>query len=892
MVPTNTLTHTPSWTPTSTSTAAPQTFVVTTTADSGPGSLRQALLDANATTAATITFDPTIFATPQIINLSSNLPTIIRSVTIDGPDTVRVTINAGNVDGRRVLAVQGTIAVTLRDLIITGGSCLNSSSNYDYCPESRSSGGGILIENAIVTIVNSTFSDNTARLGGSIANSFGVLTLNDTGFNSNSSTQAGGGIYNSYGTVVISNSTFNANSAGTYGGGIYNNYGTTTITSSTFNANFADIDGGGIHSGGYTLTVLNVSNSTFNANSADNKGGAIYNELGTLTLSNSTISANSAGSLGGGISLQEGTANLLNSIVAGNTALSDPNVYGTPTWVQNTLTSGDPLLAPLDRYGGFTMTRPPLPGSPAIDAGDNTICAAAPVNNLDQRGVSRPVNGTCDIGAVESRGFGLSITGGNNQSTNTNTAFPNPLVVNITSPFGEFVDGGVITFDAPDTGPSLSVINPQPVTIAGGTASLNVTANGIEGSYSVPASAAGGASVSFNLSNVVLFPGTIAQVSPSGNITSRRPTFIWQKDANSTSYDIQVVRNGVTVIHNQNYSAAAVCTTTTCSITPPLDLDSDYYSWWVRGVNGSGNGTWSGQGFAMTILPSAVAQISPSGTITSHTPTLTWYRNRDAHEYGIWIGHAGNTLHQTFLLASAYCNKTTCSYTPPLDLSSDYYTWWIGAYSLGGGGNWVGMSFYVAVVPGLLTQTAPIGAYNGRSPTFTWDRDRDSHEYGIWIGQGGTTLHLAYIQASIYCNVTTCSYTPALNLSSDYYTWWVGGYSLGGGGPWNGSGFHVTVTPAAVIQLGPQGTINQSNPSFTWQRNRDSHEYGIWIGQGSTPLHQTTLQANTVCPSQTPGSTCTYTPTLNLAAGGYSWWIGGYSLGGGGPWSSLIFTVQ
>ncbi|MBE2196220.1 MAG: hypothetical protein IAE83_18745, partial [Anaerolinea sp.] len=109
---------------------------------------------------------------------------------------------------------------------------------------------------------------------------------------------------------------------------------------------------------------------------------------------------------------------------------------------------------------------------------------------------------------------------------------------------------------------------------------------------------------------------------------------------------------------------------------------------------------------------------------------------------------------------------------------------------------------------------------------------------------------------------------------------------------WNGNGFHVTVTPAAVIQLGPQGTINQSNPSFTWQRNRDAFEYGIWIGQGSTPLHQTTLQANTVCPSQTPGSTCTYTPTLNLAAGGYSWWIGGYSLGGGGPWSSMIFTVQ
>ncbi|MFN2178221.1 MAG: choice-of-anchor Q domain-containing protein, partial [Candidatus Promineifilaceae bacterium] len=37
----------------------------------------------------------------------------------------------------------------------------------------------------------------------------------------------------------------------------------------------------------------------------------------------------------------------------------------------------------------------------AIDAGDNTTCAAAPVNNLDQRGITRPNNTTCDIGAYE-----------------------------------------------------------------------------------------------------------------------------------------------------------------------------------------------------------------------------------------------------------------------------------------------------------------------------------------------------------------------------------------------------------------------------------------------------------------------------------------------------------
>ncbi|MBE2195080.1 MAG: hypothetical protein IAE83_12980, partial [Anaerolinea sp.] len=110
-----------------------------------------------------------------------------------------------------------------------------------------------------------------------------------------------------------------------------------------------------------------------------------------------------------------------------------------------------------------------------------------------------------------------------------------------------------------------------------------------------------------------VFVGPVSQISPSGSITTRTPTFSWNRESNSTSYDIQIVRNDVTVIHTQNYSTETVCNATICWITPALDLDSDYYSWWVRGVNASGNGPWSGQGFAMTILPGLVTQTAPIG---------------------------------------------------------------------------------------------------------------------------------------------------------------------------------------------------------------------------------------------------------------------------------------
>ena len=64
-------------------------FVVSNTGDSGPGSLRQAILEANAQGGAEkITFDPTAFATPQTITLTSGqleLSDTTGTETITGP---------------------------------------------------------------------------------------------------------------------------------------------------------------------------------------------------------------------------------------------------------------------------------------------------------------------------------------------------------------------------------------------------------------------------------------------------------------------------------------------------------------------------------------------------------------------------------------------------------------------------------------------------------------------------------------------------------------------------------------------------------------------------------------------------------------------------------------
>jgi hypothetical protein len=201
--------------------------------------------------------------------------------------------------------------------------------------------------------------------------------------------------------------------------------GTVTVSNSTISGNTAAYFGAGINND----AVLAVTNCTISGNSTPTGlGGGIANEGypaigqgGTLTLTSSTVSGNTARQ-GGGVDNVELPAVTYsrNTIIAGNTASSSsPDVAGALTSQGHNLigdgsgASGvtatdlvgtaahpiDPMLGPLQDNGGPTQTMALLPGSPAIDAGDNAF-APGP---YDQRGpgFARIVGGTIDIGAFE-----------------------------------------------------------------------------------------------------------------------------------------------------------------------------------------------------------------------------------------------------------------------------------------------------------------------------------------------------------------------------------------------------------------------------------------------------------------------------------------------------------
>ena len=380
-----------------------QAITVTNAHDSGAGSLRQAIQD--ICPGDTITFDA-----DHSITLTSGELVIPKTLTIDG--TGHAIVVDGNKASRIFDITAGT--VSLKHLTIqhgkasNGGGILNNGTltltDSTISGNAATTAGGGILSGRPLTVKDSTISGNSADLGGGLWSATTVTITNST-ISGNTATDNGGGIYNFGGTLTLTDSTISGNSA-YVAGGIYHKLGDLTLTDSTVSGNTASIDGGIDNE--YNMTIIN---STIAGNTATITGG-IDNE-NYMTIMNSTIAGNSAENTGGGI-YSAGVLKIKNSILAGNTG---GNCYtpiidggynldsGTScgfSAVYDSLPGTDPKLGELADNGGPTQTMALGSGSPAIDAGNDTVCTdATTVNKLDQRGMARPQGTHCDIGAFE-----------------------------------------------------------------------------------------------------------------------------------------------------------------------------------------------------------------------------------------------------------------------------------------------------------------------------------------------------------------------------------------------------------------------------------------------------------------------------------------------------------
>jgi len=412
------------------------TFTVTNLDASGVGSLRQAMLDANANAEAdTITFQAGLSGT---ILLLGPLPTVTTDMSIVGLGADIITISGNK--KVRIFDVDSGADLTLSGLKLINGKAnmggairvQNSStlslSNSILNANKATFGGAIALETNIqATISNSTLTNNTAigGTGGAIYIRNGIVNISNSLLDGNTANVAGaltiGG-----GIVTLTNSTISNNTSLYHGGAFQTSVATLNVISSTIDNNRAATEGGAYYAENFSAATF--TNTTFTSNHAGKLGGVMvadsYDAGWDIAFVNSTLIGNSAGTSGGGIYRRSRLVTLRNTIVALNTAPSSPDVFGQITSLGYNLignksganipavagdmfgTSASPInpkLGPLADNGGSTKTRIPASDSPAINAIPSSgagICGGFSIG-LDQRGIARAQEFNCDIGAVE-----------------------------------------------------------------------------------------------------------------------------------------------------------------------------------------------------------------------------------------------------------------------------------------------------------------------------------------------------------------------------------------------------------------------------------------------------------------------------------------------------------
>jgi hypothetical protein len=333
------------------SAAGAATITVSNTNDSGPGSLREAIAEAQSGETILLPAGASHYA------VTSGELRIEKSLTISGAGARRTVIDAMQGSNRVFDVTAGT--VTISGVTITG------------VHETDANGAGLAVGGpATVTLSGVNVTGNSIKP---------------------SQNGQGGGIETVLGaTLTIQSSTIAGNFA--YNGGGLALRGTTVITNSTIEGNHGgghehNGDGGGVQN----LGSLTLVNDTITGNECFNGAGCGGGIIGVATVKNTIVAENLAGN--------ESNEKRVSDNCSGTITSTGPNLENGAECdfsAHGGLSNTEPLLGPLANNGGETETEALPADSPAVDHGTNVGCPTT-----DQRGVIRPVSAACDIGAVE-----------------------------------------------------------------------------------------------------------------------------------------------------------------------------------------------------------------------------------------------------------------------------------------------------------------------------------------------------------------------------------------------------------------------------------------------------------------------------------------------------------
>lgn len=762
-----------------------QSLVVTSLLDSGPGTLREAIV--NAKDGAIIRFDSLLKG--NIIRFSGIM--ITHSISIDGSLLGSVTIAGPGY--LRLFSVDTSATVVFRNLVLVGG-------------------GGAIFNRGKLVIEKCTFSDNKGT--GAAVNNVGVMYASSCTFVGNWNTDGSTTVYSSPAVV---------------GGAICNN-GIASLVNCTFSGNklvgadsygpgprfdhfITPSYGGAIYNTGslrlvYCTITKNVVAAGYPPSS---EGAGLFNNGGYVSIVNSLIAGNikafwttSEVDVSGTVS--EATNSLFGSLAIVDSNIAAPehhNLYGTPSQPL------DPLLDSLAEYGGITAVHALRVGSPAIDKAF-TIDSVS----TDQRGLKRGL--LSDIGSFERNPVFSAVP--------QTPSLVSPIADSIVSPYTCTYSwtqalGGTsyhlqVSFDSlfaslaedfrelPNRTFQFQGL-PKGSRLYWRVAGVNGLGEGLPSSFGV-----------FSTGHV---PDSVIILTPdSSTYHTEYITFSWNKAKWATAYHLMLLRqndakNGWKfLIYNLQYADTV--------FKLGFALNDYSYTFSITGVNSQATGSTTSRTFMMKDLPPPAAPVPlfPHNKAAVDTfVTLRWSDNRrETYTNDFFkIQVSWDTLWNQLMFIDYNVIDTTYSIS---GLLPGTYYWRVQAYLDGWQGDYSApMQFNVI---GKITTPVLIPPSNDNVPlklplTLSWNALEKISSYHIQVAN--TSSFISTLIDTVLAGTTT-SYTIDRIVYQQQYFWRVQATNLlGNMSQWSTvSSFSLTPLVPTVVTLS-QNYPNPFNPGTT-----------------------------------------------------------------------------
>lgn len=188
---------------------------------------------------------------------------------------------------------------------------------------------------------------------------------------------------------------------------------------------------------------------------------------------------------------------------------------------------------------------------------------------------------------------------------------------------------------------------------------------------------------------------------------------------------------------------------------------------------------------------------------------------------------------------------------------------------------------------------APSGPIAWVKPAYVWNAVSSATSYRLQVtGPAGVAIDQSGLQAASVCPSSTCAVTPTIALSNGSYSWSVQASNATSNGVWSPAMAFVVNASSGSIELPgqatldfPLGDIGVTTPPYIWKMVSNATSYRLQVkgSTGNIIIDEQDLQASKLC----PGSICSFTPSVALSGGNYTWSVQASNASGSGAWSTV-----